>query len=88
MGPRSWGLFVQGDGPCSHFPDDVIPAGAKSLFGGVFFLFLLLLLFSSLDPGSSPSHICFPNMLTQTARLANERGARYLNYMVAIETPE
>lgn len=26
---------------CSHFPDDIIPAGAKSLFGGVFFHSLL-----------------------------------------------
>lgn len=61
----------------SRFPDDVIPAGAKALFGGVFFHALLL--FPFLDPGTAPSHVCFPNTVTQTACLADGAGTWPLN---------
>lgn len=66
---RAPGPSVQEDQSGSHFPDDIIPARAKSLFGGVFFHALLL--FPFLDPGTNPSHVCFPNMVTQTACLAD-----------------
>lgn len=33
--PEQLPPFNPQDQPCSHFPDDIIPAGAKSLFGGV-----------------------------------------------------
>lgn len=82
------GPSIQEDQSCSHFPDDIIPVGAKSLFGGVFFHTLLL--FPFLDPGAHPSHVCFPSMLTQTACLADGTGTCPLNYgggtLGAIET--
>lgn len=44
-GNRNLGPPHSGGGSCSQFPDDVIPAGAKSLFGGVFFLSLFFFFF-------------------------------------------
>lgn len=72
------GPFLPEEPSCSHFPDDAIPAGARSLFGGVFF-HSLLLFFPFLDPGTGPSHVCFPSALTPTAGPTNGRGTRYLD---------
>lgn len=41
---------------------------------------ILCCFFPFLDPGTNPSRVCFPNVLTQTACTANWRGICYLNY--------
>lgn len=51
-------------GEPAHFPDDVILMGARPLCGGVFFVAFFLL-----DPGTHPSHACFPQRVNTNSLL-------------------
>lgn len=51
-------------------PDDAVPAGAKSPSGAVAFHSSLSFL-PVWDPGTGPSHVCFPSVRTPAAGLAS-----------------
>ena len=69
---------------CSRFPDDIIPAGVKSLFGGVFFRSLLF--FLTFRPRNQSKPCLLPQHVSKNSRLPAEEARAPSITARAIET--
>ena len=69
---------------CSRFPDDIIPVGVKSLFGGVFFRSLLF--FLPFRPRNQSKPCLLPQHVSKNSRLPAEEARAPSITARAIET--